>query len=318
MNIAVVIITYKRPDGLRKLLSALMLQKLFGTPIKALNVIVVDNDPVGSAAPVIAEFHDTEQIRFVCLHETRQGIPIARNTGMHHAIAAKDGGNANAYFAFIDDDEFPAPNWINTLLTVAVAQHSDCVLGPVIPVFPEGTPRWISNSRVFEGWNHPDRSRIGEAASNNVLVRSEFVRQHRIAFDERMQATGGSDYRFFRACVAAGMVIHWSSEGKVFEDIPRSRIQWRWMAQRQIRLGNTFAVDARLTGGFSRIAKLYAVGVARTVVGFLGLSTILVSSRWGSSAAVHCLRGVGIVSGLHGYRHDEYRKSRLDRERSAL
>jgi len=32
---------------------------------------------------------------------------------------------------------------------------------------------------------------------------------------------------------------------------------------------------------------------------------------------VHCLRGVGIVSGLHGYRHDEYGKSRLDRERSA-
>jgi len=311
LNIAIVIITYKRPDGLRKLLDGLMSQKLFGTPIKALNVIVVDNDPVGSAEPIVAEFHDTEFIHFVCLHETRQGIPIARNRGMHHAIEAND------YFAFIDDDEFPTPTWISTLLTVAIAQHSDCVLGPVIPVFPEGTPRWISGSRIFEGWSHPDRSRIGEAASNNVLVRCEFIRQHHIAFDERMQVTGGSDYRFFRECIAAGMVIHWSSEGKVFEDIPRSRIQWRWMAQRQIRLGNTFAVDARLTGHFLHTAKLYAVGVARAVIGFLGLSTFLLSSRWGSSAAVHCLRGVGIVSGLHGYRHDEYGKSRLDRERSA-
>jgi glycosyltransferase involved in cell wall biosynthesis len=311
LNIAVVIITYKRPDGLRKLLDGLMYQDVAGTPIKALNIIVVDNDPAGSAARVVAEFGDSGLIRLVCLHETRQGIPMARNRGMLHAIGTND------YFAFIDDDEFPTPTWIRTLVTVAFDEHSDCVLGPVIPVFPEGTPRWISGSRVFEGWSHPDRSPIGKAASNNVLVRCAFIREHQITFDERMRVTGGSDYRFFRECVAVGMVIHWSSEAKVFEDIPRSRIQWRWMAQRQIRLGNTFAVDARLSRRLPRIARLYAVGVARAVIGFLGLATFAVSSRWGSSAAMHFLRGIGIVSGLHGYRHDEYGTSRLDRERSA-
>jgi glycosyltransferase involved in cell wall biosynthesis len=273
---------------------------------------VVDNDPAGSASPVVGEFRASGIVRTTYLHEKRQGIPIARNRGMHHALEEND------YFAFIDDDEYPTSTWIRNLLRVAGEQCSDAVLGPVNPVFPKDTPRWIKKSRVFEGWDYPDRSQIGEAASNNVLVRCEFIRRHGIEFDERMQASGGSDYRFFRECVEAGMTIHWARDAAVYEDIPRSRIQLRWMAQRQIRLGNTFAVDARLTRRLSRIARLYAVGVARVLAGFAGLPLLLVSSRLGTNAAIHLLRGAGIVSGIHGYRHDEYDTARLNRERTAV
>ncbi|MEO8410339.1 MAG: glycosyltransferase [Propionivibrio sp.] len=311
MNVAIVVITYRRPDGLRKLLRELMHQDLAGTPVTALNVIVVDNDPAGSAVAVVGEFPPAGIVRTTCLHEPRQGIPIARNRGMQHAIAGND------WFAFIDDDEYPEPTWLRSLLTVALELDSDAVLGPVEPLFPPGTPAWIVDSRIFEGWHYPDRATIGAAASNNVLVRSDFVRRQRIEFDERMQTSGGSDYRFFRQCVAAGMRIHWSAAGGVFEDIPHSRTRLRWMVQRQIRLGNTFAVDARLSGSWLRIARLYAVGVARMAVGLLALPALLVSTRLASSAAIHLLRGAGIVAGIHGYRHDEYDSARLQRERSA-
>lgn len=310
MKVAIVTITYKRPEGLRKLLRELMCQEIRNTPIEELNIIVVDNDPDGSASLVVSEFPGNGAIKVTCLSEKRQGIPIARNRGMQHAI------EGNEYFAFIDDDEYPTPRWIHNLLAVAIELDSDCVLAPVRPVFLEGTPQWVRKSRVFEGWNHVDRSRIWEAASNNVLVRSEFVRSRKMEFDERMQATGGSDYRFFRQCVESGMIIHWSSEAFVFEDIPRSRTQLRWIAQRQIRLGNTFAVDARLSRSLPRIAKLYSIGVARSLFGIFALPTFLISSRLGTNALVHLLRGVGILSGIHGYRHDEYAKQRLDNERA--
>ena len=311
MKVAVVAITYKRPDGLRKLLRGLISQDLAATGIDEMNVIVVDNDPQGSAAAVLAEFRDGGGIRLTGLRENRPGIPLARNRGMLHAIVDND------FFAFIDDDEYPSPNWLRRLVEVAEELYSDCVLGPVTPVFPEGTPRWIRRSRVFEGWRHAHRAQIFEAATNNVLVRSAFIREHGILFDERMQASGGSDYRFFRQCVAAGMVIHWAADAEVFEDIPRARTTLRWMAQRQIRLGNTFALDARLSGGTGRIAELYALGLARAGAGLLGLPSLLLSTRWGSGAAIHLLRGVGILTGLLGYRHQEYAKGRLERERSA-
>lgn len=311
MKIAIIAITYKRPEGLRKLIRELMRQDLSGTPVDVLNLVIVDNDPEGSAAGVLAEFQDSEKIRITGLHEKRPGIPFARNCGMHHAIEGND------FFAFIDDDEYPTPIWLRNLLAVAIELYSDCVLGPVTPVFPNGTPSWIQRSRVFEGWKHPHRAQIFEAASNNVLVRSAFIREHGIEFDERMQASGGSDYRFFRQCVAAGMVIHWAATAEVLEDIPHSRTALRWMAQRQIRLGNTFALDARLSRHTPRIVRLYAVGLIRATAGLISLPALLLSSRWGSNAAIHLLRGIGIVSGIHGYRHDEYAKSRLEQERSA-
>lgn len=314
MRVAVVIVTYKRSEGLSKLLRELKRQDLSGAPAVELNVIVVDNDPAGSAAQIVteaAEHGRAGSIGLTYLLEPRRGIPFARNRGMQHALTG------TSYFAFIDDDEYPTPTWMRKLLDTAIALYSDAVLGPVKPVYPEGTPAWVRRSRVFEGWNHADRSQIAEAATNNVLVRSDFIRQHRIEFDLRMQACGGSDYRFFRQCVHAGMVINWSSSAVVFEDIPHSRTQWRWMAQRQIRLGNTFAVDARLSRQLPRIISLYAVGLARAMLGFITLPLLAVSSRLGTSAAVHLLRGIGIVSGIHGYRHEEYDQIRLDRERTA-
>jgi succinoglycan biosynthesis protein ExoM len=314
MNIAVVAITYKRPDGLRKLLRELLRQDLSGLPVEQMNIVIVDNDPQGSAAPVLGEFNEfgaSGKIRITGLHEKRPGIPFARNCGMAHAIEDND------YFIFIDDDEYPGPTWLRGLLTVAIEMYSDCVLGAVTPAFPQATPAWIRRSRIFEGWKHPHRTQIFEAASNNVLVRSAFIQKHGITFDERMQASGGSDYRFFRQCVAAGMVIHWSAEAEVFEDIPRSRTTLRWMIQRQIRLGNTFALDARLSRHTPRILKLYAVGLARAAAGLFALPTLLLSRRWGTSAAIHLLRGIGIITGIHGYRHDEYARSRLEQERSA-
>lgn len=311
MKVAIIAITYKRPDGLRKLLRGLMRQDLSSTPVELMNIVIVDNDPQGSASAVLAEFRNSSRIRITALQEKRPGIPFARNCGMQHAIEDND------YFAFIDDDEYPPQTWLRDLLTVAIELYSDCVLGPVTPVFPENTPQWIQRSRIFEGWKHPHRAQIFEAATNNVLIRSGFIREHGIDFDERMQASGGSDYRFFRQCVAAGMVIHWSADAAVFEDIPRARTSLRWMAQRQIRLGNTFALDARLSRRTARTVKLYAVGLARVAAGLLGLPSMLLSPRWGTSAAMHLLRGIGIVTGIHGYRHDEYEKGRLERERSA-
>lgn len=314
MKVAVVVITYKRPEGLTKLLSRLQQQNLSGTPVADLQIIVVDNDPTGSAAQIVtaaAERNPVPAIRMTYLIEPRPGIPFARNRGMRHALADAD------YFAFIDDDEYPTPSWIRSLLAVAIEFYSDAVQGPVVPIYPDGTPDWIQSSRVFEGWRYADRSQIGEAATNNVLLRSDFLRRHPIEFDVRMQASGGSDYRFFRQCMGAGMVINWSSKAIVFEDIPRSRTSLGWMVRRQIRLGNTFAVDAGLSRRLPRILSLYAVGVARAIVGVAALPLFVVSSRLGTSAAMHVLRGIGIVSGLHGYRHEEYDKIRLDRERSA-
>ena len=57
--------------------------------------------------------------------------------------------------------------------------------------------------------------------------------------------------------------------------------------------------------------------VITAVAGLFALPSLLLSRRWGTNAAIHLLRGIGIITGIHGYRHDEYARSRLEQERSA-
>jgi hypothetical protein len=61
------------------------------------------------------------------------------------------------FFAFIDDDEIPDPNWLEQLLLTQARTGADVVRGCVEPILPDGSPTWIKDGHFF-GWprSHPD------------------------------------------------------------------------------------------------------------------------------------------------------------------
>lgn len=102
---SVIIPTRNRPEQLRRCLAAALALE---PPGGGIELIVVDDDPDGSAAPVLAEADRDERIRY--LTATGGGPATARNLG-----AARASGEI---LAFTDDDCEPAPGW---LLGFAVA-----------------------------------------------------------------------------------------------------------------------------------------------------------------------------------------------------
>ena len=78
MKIAVCVPTYKRPQGLAKLLEALGKMTFSGADPK-LRIIVVDNDPKGSAHAVFENFKNKLGWPLEYHVEKRRGIPFARN-----------------------------------------------------------------------------------------------------------------------------------------------------------------------------------------------------------------------------------------------
>jgi len=128
--------------------------------------------------------------------------------------------------------------------------------------------------------------------------------------------TGGSDYLFFRQAVERGMNIVWSAAATVYEDVPNSRMTLRWICQRQFRLGNTFSVSERIAGTRMGLFKLTLKGVARTGLGVVMLPALIFSPYYGMRAIVHLLRGVGILAGVYGHRHQEYSPQAVARDRS--
>jgi glycosyltransferase involved in cell wall biosynthesis len=311
IHVAVIVITYRRPGGLVKLLAELERQKC-PYPEHAFRVtaIVVDNDSAGSAAACVDQFRSSAALAVQYVIEPAQGIPLARNAGM-----AAIPGDAE-FFCFIDDDEWPGQTWIGELLKTQRATRADCVHGAVIPVYPETAPAWLVKSRVFESWRFPDQARLEAAASNNVMISTDFIYRTGLRFEERMRMTGGSDYLFFRQAVALGMHIVWADTAPVYEDIPRSRMTLRWIGQRHYRLGNTFSVSERIAGTRLGLLKLTLKGAARIGLGAAMLPALLVSPYYGMRSLVHLLRGAGMIAGVYGHTHQEYSPQGLARDRS--
>jgi succinoglycan biosynthesis protein ExoM len=302
--VSVCIITYRRPQGLARLLGALNSLTFMKCPAAVIEVIVVDNDAQQSGAAVC---RDWPAGRFQLTYdvEPRRGISQARNRAVRRASATAD------FIAFVDDDEVPSPFWLDELLYVQGTWDADVIAGPVLPAFPETVPPWAIKGRFFERARYPTGHRSPHVGAGNALVRAQLFREKGLVFDERMALTVGEDVLLFSRMLRLGYSIVWADDAVVYEWVPDSRLTPGWVLQRAYRLGNTWSLCERelnpsMATRLMRIAK----GLGRIVQGIvllppsllLGPHAVLNSVRW-------IMLGTGNLSGVAGFRYEEYRKA---------
>lgn len=301
LNIAVGVLTYRRLDGIAKLLDVMTRQVRHPDRLYHLTMVIVDNDAAGSAKATVEGFGQTGAYDLIYVIEQNQGIPCARNRALDSAPPGTD------LFCFLDDDEWPVDGWLDAMLETREKKRADCVYGPVQPVYPENPPEYFIKARVFERKKNKDGQRISYAASNNVMFDYPLIRSWNLRFEEKMRFTGGTDYLFFNQAIRRGMQVFWADKALVHDIVPASRMTWKWVLQRQYRLGNTFAVSEVLHGNLKRRIYRAAYGATRVVLGLLMLPTILISPYWGMRALTHVLRGAGMVNGILGHAYQEYK-----------
>lgn len=299
----VAVLTYKRPEDIA--LAIPRLQEQLETVEGAASVLVVDNDPAGSARATVESFA-SPHIRYV--HEPRPGIAAARN----RALAESAG---DSMLVFIDDDEVPTADWLRTLLALHRETGAAAVVGPVVSEYARTPERWIQEGRFFDRRRLRTGTRLTVAATNNLLLDLAQIRALGLAFDERFGLSGGSDTLFTRKLARLGGVMLWCDEAAVIDRVPESRLTRGWVLRRALRSGNSAArvslelaenaaekilVRARhLASGTVRIAGGGARLLAGTVTGSMslrarGLRTIA--------------RGTGMASGAFGYVYSEYKR----------
>jgi len=301
LKIAVGVLTYRRLDGIAKLLDVMTRQNRHPDRPYHLTMVIVDNDAAGSARATVEGFGQTGAYDLIYVIEQNQGIPFARNRAMDSAPPGTD------LFCFLDDDEWPVDGWLDAMLEIRQQKRADCVYGPVQPVYPENPPEYFIKARVFERKKNTDGERIGYAASNNVMFDYPLIRSWNLRFEEKMRFTGGTDYLFFNQAIRRGMQVFWADKALVYDIVPANRMTWKWVLQRQYRLGNTFAVSEVLHGNLKRRVFRAAYGAARVLLGLVMLPGILISPYWGMRALTHVLRGAGMVNGILGHAYQEYK-----------
>ena len=303
VQVAVCMITCRRPHGLGRLLKSLN-NLTFKGSAPHIRFIIVDNDADGSARPVYegVQAMFAGHIEFVI--EPRRGIPQARNTAIRCA------GEQADFIAFVDDDEVAEPGWLEELLRVQREFSADVVAGPVLSRHDEGTPAWVIRGGHFEHARYRDGQQLTTAATGNVLIASRVLRGLKEHFDESRALSGGTDVQFFCRVKQAGYSIVWADNAIVHEFVPASRATAGWILKRCYRHGTTRGARM-IEFGTGRLRRVRALGLACVYLA-AGMVLLPLGIVRGRSALVWSMRyvyyGLGVLAGLVGRHHLEYRK----------
>lgn len=300
--VAVCIATYRRPAGLARLLRSLADQQDLG-PAEMV-VVVVDNDPERSAAPVLAEARRDTDLVIVDDHEPRPGVSHARNRTL--AMAATAGAD---HVAVIDDDMVAAPDWLSKLLAARDRFDADVVGGRVERSVDHDRRQWVADLAFFG----PITTGIEGAPAHAIELGNSLSRQAVLgvdAFDPSLGAIGGEDTQLFLRLTRAGHRIVTTETALAHEFIGAERTRLGWMLRRALRLGSCWSVIERSVLGPRRLQRSaralgrIARGGLRTGWGLVRLDRIDVVD-----GVLDAAEGVGMLAGLAGYTVAEYGRS---------
>ena len=245
MIISICIATYRRPERLSALLNDLVNQHLLPD-----EVIVVDNDPEGSAYSVVQgrrELGTPFPIHYDIQPE--KNISLTRNRTVARA--------SSEWIAFIDDDERAPQGWLMQLAQSVIDFSADGALGPVEPLVPFDAPNWIQNGN-FYNWARMQTGRViplNKLRFGNVLLRGSLLRSFPNPFDPNYGLTGGEDGDLLGRLTHQGARFVWCDEAIVYEPVEIARLSLRWLILRALRGGQDYARH-RLSGSFSHLSRI--------------------------------------------------------------
>lgn len=226
-DVSICICTFRRPHGLRRLLTSIARLDRASPPHE---VIVVDNDAARGGEAVVAEARAAGlDVRY--LVEPQRGIARARNRSV-----APAGGE---FVAFIDDDEEADPLWLARLHAEVQRLGADGGIGPVLPAFAAGTPAWMIDGGFFERPRPPTGKVLTsrQCRTGNALVRRSLLAALPGPFEERLALTGGEDTFMFHSLFANGCRMVAVDDAIVHEHLSANRTTIRWLLWRRFNIG---------------------------------------------------------------------------------
>jgi succinoglycan biosynthesis protein ExoM len=263
----------------------------------SLEVIIVDNDPAGSAGTLCAQLSQQSRWPITYIHEPRKGTPFARNAVVRCAL-----GRGVDLLALIDDDEVPDASWLKELFTAMTDHAADIVTGPVLPHFEGEVSRWILSGGFFDATRRPTGTKLDQAYTNNVLMRADVFSRLGRLFDERFLLGVGEDTDFFLYAAHTGCTIVWANDAIVHEWIPESRTRVMWLVRRAYRVG---IIWGQLRYDREELRR----GALRGLVkGVLWLPWSVFQGRPGAVRALQLIAtGVGYLAARAGFQFNEYK-----------
>ncbi len=298
-EITVAIPTFRRPQGLEKLLRAL--EKLDTTA--TVNVIVGDNDAESHAGLDVCErVKPGYRWPLEAIVVSARGIAQNRNALVEQALK----NPRMEFLAMVDDDEWPVAGWLDALLTVQRETGADAVAGAVLREFETDPGRLAAHCDGIA----PVRGQTGitheiDSTANVLVHRSCFDNGRR--FDPEFALTGGEDREFFTRLEREGKRFAWSDEAVVYAYVPTSRSSLTWGLKRAYRAGNS-DMRVMLKHGLSTAGKARETAkiVGAVVTAPFAFVIFIADAARSANAIRRVFRAAGKVASFFGHHYNEY------------
>ena len=301
-DVLVAIPTFRRPNGLRRLLDALA-----GLDTDArVEVLVADNDAEGLEGRAVCDTLTVLGYRWplTCIVVPDRGIAQARNGLVGHLVAH----STAPFVAMLDDDEWPAPHWLEAFMAAQRATGADALHGAVLRAFDTEPGAWADGCKGMASL----RGRTGPTdmihSTSNIFLRRECLLDlDRPWFDPAFGLTGGEDKEFFTRLGKAGARFAWADDATIYAHVPASRSTLVWALKRAYRVGNSdmrvFLKHNRSTGAMLRESAKIA-GAA--IFSPMGLVLPAAAPRERAADLCRMWRAAGKVAAICGARYNEY------------
>lgn len=300
-HVAICIATYRRPDGLVRLLDSLAALRFKADLAPRTTVVVIDNDAAAIEAPTMV-LNALKRLPspFVRHVEPTRGLAAVRNACLDRVPDDCD------FIAFVDDDEWVEPGWLAALLDKQRSTGAPVVQGPVRPVFSVTPPRCLAGTGVYEVGPFEDGATLSYGATGNVLIERAALKRSGARFHPRFNLSGGEDIDFFDQLMRAGCRIVAAANAIAHEVVPPDRQTFGWALKRRFRTGHSLGLIARHHGG---VAHRLIKAVARLSFGACVTVAGLITSRERvARGALDVAWGLGTLAAFTPFGVDQYSK----------
>jgi len=305
-DVAVIVPTLRRPESLERALRSLFAQT--GVADRVDGIVVVDNDPVGSAAKTVDALRAVSPWPLVYVHAPRPGVATARNAGLAatHAVL----------IAFLDDDEAAAPGWLAALLKAQAATGADAVFGPITGRAPDAAPwlkPWLERFFGREGPGQTGLIDTPYGCGNSLMIRHTAL-PGPAPFNTAADQAGGEDDALFAALAARGGRFGWASDAWVEEFAPAHRATLNYALARAFAYGQGPSQTAAAARNWPGVARWMLIGAAQTAVwGAASAALTLIASPKRAEMYDRTARGVGKLFWMKGFEPHFYGARELAR-----
>lgn len=308
-DVAVVIPTLRRPEGLERAVRSVLAQT--GVTDRIAGIVIVDNDPQGSAASLADQLADGAAVPIRYRHAPRPGVATARNAG----LAATDA----PLIAFLDDDEEASPGWLAALLAAQALTGADVVFGPIRGRVPAGTGWTTPYLEQFFGREGPDADRLIDnpfGCGNSLMVRATAL-PGPAPFDVAADQAGGEDDALFAALSARGGRFGWAANAWVDEHAPAHRATMGYALSRAFAYGQGPSQTAAAARDWPTVVRWMLIGGAQTLIWSLAAVALTIRQDSRRAEAMdRTARGLGKIlwmKGLEPHFYGAREVARLDR-----